>query len=395
MTMGNKRAIIVCTVGCFLDFELNDIKILKSLGYAVYVATNFDSYEYMHQTLLEVGVSYCHQLQVDFTRSPFTSKVMRSFFELVKILDRGHFSLMHCHTPVGGVIGRLAAKRYNDMQLRKGKEPMKVIYTAHGFHFYDGAPKKNWLLYYPVEKALSKYTDVLITINKEDFHRAKKDFHAKKTIYVPGVGVDTKKFESVSTSIDRDAKREELCIDKDDILLLSIGELNENKNHRVVINALGELKKAGRSNNNRIVYMIAGTGDTKPELEELAKIENVDVRFLGYRNDISELLTAADLYILPSIREGLNVSLMEAMASGTPCLASNIRGNVDLIDQDKGGQLFNPVDIDSVMSAIIKEIESRDKWQQQGNYNQKKIRGFDLSVVEADYEKLIRGGCNA
>lgn len=390
--MKNKKAIVVCTVACFLGFEINDIKILESLGYTIYVATNFDTYEYMHDTLREAGVSDRHQLQVDFTRSPFTAKVPESYFELMKILNKGHFLLMHCHTPVGGVIGRMAAKKYNSAQERKGEEPMKVIYTAHGFHFYYGAPKKNWLLYYPVEKALSKYTDVLITINKEDYHRAKKDFHARKTVYVPGVGVDTRRFESVSASIDSSVKREELGIEKNVILLLSIGELNVNKNHRAVIEALGKLQRTGKIDDTHIVYMIAGTGEKKSELGKLALAENVDVRFLGYRNDVSELLTAADLYILPSIREGLNVSLMEAMASGTPCLASDIRGNVDLIDPGKGGVLFNPTDVNSVMESIASEIETRDKWQQQGLYNQKKIRGFDLSVVETDYEKLIRGG---
>ena len=159
----------------------------------------------------------------------------------------------------------------------------------------------------------------------------------------------------------------------------------------MVIKALGELEKAGKLVNNHIVYMIAGAGNKKDELEALAKKESVDLRLLGFRKDVSELLTAADLYILPSIREGLNVSLMEAMASGTPCLAGEIRGNVDLIDPGKGGEMFDSQDSSSVADAIATELSSRDNWSQQGQYNQNKIKHFDLSVVEEDYENLMGG----
>lgn len=392
-----KRVLIVCTVAEFLHFELNNIKILNSLGFEIYVATNFKGYDFMHvhETLEQLGVPKEHHLQVDFCRSPFSTDIIRANKQIKEIVFKYRFSLMHCHTPVGGVLARLAAKDYNDAierRIRERKsapERLKVIYTAHGFHFYDGAPIKNWLLFYPVEKELSRITDVLITINKEDYKRAKEKFYAKKTVYVPGVGVDVKKFTGVSGSIDRNAKRQELGLGNSDTLLLSVGELNENKNHSVVIKALGELQKSEKLKDNHIIYMIAGAGDRKDELEDLAAEEDVDLRLLGFRKDVSELLTAADLYILPSIREGLNVSLMEAMASGTPCLAGNIRGNVDLIDTGKGGELFDPQDVSSVAETIAAEVTHRDNWSQQGAYNQNKIKHFDLfirSVIEDDLQ---------
>lgn len=385
-----KRALIVCTVAGFLGFLLDNIETLVSLDYDVCVATNFYKNAEIdwHEKLEEVGVPRSRQMQVDFTRSPFTPDVVKAYEELRDIVFRYKFNLIHCHTPVGGVLARLAAKSYNDaieQRRRAGKkapEKAKVIYTAHGFHFYDGAPIRYWLTFYPIEKMLSRYTDVLITINREDYNRAKKEFYAKKTVYIPGVGVDTKKFASVAGSIDREKKREELGVKPGEIMLLSVGELNGNKNHRVVMEALSRMPE------KKIAYFIAGTGDKKDELEQLAEREDVDLHLLGFRNDVSELLAAADLYILPSIREGLNVSLMEAMASGTPCLCGRIRGNVDLVDEGKGGEMFVPEDVGSVEEAIRREME--DDWEEQGRYNRGKIGEFDLRVVDDGYGQVIR-----
>jgi len=398
----HKKALMIATVPSMIgQFNMANIQILLDLRYTVHVACNFDDrsvwtedrVEEFRKQLDDLGVKY---FQIDFARSPkYVGKLAESYKEIKELLFHEKYTLVHVHTPVAAAEVRLAAKDYNDVierRVKEGKkapERLRVIYTAHGFHFYDGAPLKNWILFYPVEKELSRITDVLITINKEDYKRAKEKFYAKKTVYVPGVGVDVKKFAGVSESIDREAKRKELGVKGSDILLLSVGELNDNKNHGVVIKALGELENAGKLVNNHIVYMIAGAGNTKDELEALAKKESVDLRLLGFRKDVSELLTAADLYILPSIREGLNVSLMEAMASGTPCLAGEIRGNVDLIDPGKGGEMFDSQDSSSVADAIATELSSRDNWSQQGSYNQNKIKHFDLSVVEDDYKNLM------
>lgn len=189
--------------------------------------------------------------------------------------------------------------------------------------------------------------------------------------------------------MDRKQKRAELKIGEEDIILLSIGELNSNKNHGMVIEALGKLKNEVAD--HKIVYLIAGTGEKADELKQLAGANGVALRLLGYRKDISELLNAADLYILPSLREGLNVSLMEAMASGTPCLCGDIRGNVDLVEVDKGGSLFDPNSIDSVAEAIKAELACRSKWKGQGQYNIQKIKHFDISAIADTYKKLIGG----
>ena len=178
------------------------------------------------------------------------------------------YTLMHCHSPIGSVVARIAA-------CNARKKGMKVIYTAHGFHFYKGAPKKNWLVFYPIEKMCSKLTDVLITINQEDYIFAKKHMKAKKIEYIPGVGIDIKKFNN--GEFDRAAKRKELGLDADDIMLLSVGELNQNKNHEVIIKAIGALE------NQNIHYFIAGKGDKEELLKKLAEQKNVKLHLLGRR----------------------------------------------------------------------------------------------------------------
>ena len=210
------------------------------------------------------------------------------------MINENKYAFIHCHNPISGIISRLAAKKSNT----------KIIYTAHGFHFYKGAPVKNWILFYPIEKLCSLYTDVLITINKEDYKLAKNKFYARKIVYIPGIGIDISKFQNVQ--INKDELKKELGLPKEGFILLSVGELNKNKNHSVVIKALSEL---GRKD---IHYIIAGVGSLKNELEKLAIEKNIEdqVHFLGYRTDIDKIYQIADVFVFPSYREGLSVALM-------------------------------------------------------------------------------------
>lgn len=275
------------------------------------------------------------------------------------------YCFVHCHSPIGGVIGRLVCHETGT----------KVIYTAHGFHFYDGAPLKNWLIYYPVEKFLSRYTDVLITINKEDYKMAKERFHAKKTEYIPGVGVDTKKFAPRKSG--RVRIRTELGLKDKDIMLLSVGELNENKNHESVIRAIKGMD---------VTYVIAGKGEKRNSLEQIAKECGVDLRLVGFRTDVSDFYDAADVYVLPSIREGLNVSLMEAMASGLSCAVSRIRGNTDLIDDE--AVIFDPKNTEQLRESVETAVKNLEEY---GQKNLKKIKGFDLATVENLISEIYGG----
>lgn len=309
-----KKALIIASVYGFIHhFERNDIKILQELGYEITVAANLNGYK---NELDNLNVNLIH---IPFQRNPFSRQNITAYKELNKFLKSEKIDLIHCHTPIGGVIGRIAGHK-NKVQ--------RIIYTAHGFHFFKGAPFINWLLYYPVEKYLSKYTDVLITINQEDYKRA-QTFYTKKVEYIPGVGIDTEKIKNVT--VNKKEKRTELGLTEENIVLLSVGELNKNKNHSIVIKALAQI------NNSNIHYLICGQGNLKEELLSLIKGLNLEnnVKLLGFRKDIHEICKISDVFVFPSKREGLSVALMEAISCNLPVICSNIRGNNDLIENKK------------------------------------------------------------
>ena len=338
-------------------FHVPYLKMLQDAGYETYVAAANDT------GLAEVHIPGCdHYIEIDFKRNPLGFSNLISYFKLKKIVDDNNFDIIHCHTPVGGVIGRLVARKTR-------KKGTKVLYTAHGFHFYKGAPLRNWLLYYTIEYFCSFFTDELILINKEDYAIAQK-MHAKKFSYLPGIGIDIQKFNTASGDIKKTYKKM-LGITEDSMVLLSIGELNKNKNHEVVIKALSKM------NNPKIHYVIAGAGDLEDSLKKLVETNGLsgNVHLLGYRTDIADLCKMADVYIHPSLREGLPVSVMEAMASGLPCIVSKIRGNVDLIDSN-GGILFNPKEEKSCKEAI-EQILTMDL-AELGSYNRKKVKLYEL-----------------
>ena len=364
-----KKALMLASVASMIDqFNLPNIDLLQSLGYKVDVVTDFTNpgnitkvrSDQLKIHLAEMGV---RAIDIAIPRSLNPKKVISAYGNVKKQILSEHYDLIHCHSPIGGAIARYAAKG-------ERKSGTKVIYTAHGFHFYSGAPLKNWLLFYPIEKFFSKYTDVLITINKEDFKRASDKFKALKTIYVHGIGVDISRFGSAhnGTSI-----RKELGIDESDVMLLSVGELNRNKNHEVVIRALTNLP-------DNLVYVIVGKGIGKDYLNKLISEKGLEnrVKLVGFREDVADFYDASDAFIFPSFREGLSVSLMEAMASGLPVACSDIRGNVDLIDLE-GGVFFNPTDEKSVADAIKTILESDTT--SMSDHNTQKIKDFSLETV--------------
>ena len=383
--MEKKKALMLASVASMIDqFNMPNIELLQSLGYHVDGVADYtnpgnisnERSEELQKRLREMGAE---PIDIPIPRSINYSTIQKAYKLVKALVTTEHYDLIHCHSPIGGAIARMAAKS-------ERKTGTQVIYTAHGFHFYDGAPLKNWLIFYPVEKYLSRYTDVLITINKEDYSRAKKQFKAKKTVYVPGIGVDIDKFVARKH---RDDIRKELGILKDDIVLLSVGELNDNKNHENVIRALGNLK-AGDSLPENLYYIIVGKGNKEEKLGRIIienKLKGI-VKLIGFRQNIADFYSAADIFVFPSFREGLSVSLMEAMASGLPVICSKIRGNTDLID-DQGGIFFEPGEVASIGNAIQKMIKADSA--RYGSYNMEKIRSFDLKTVEATMAELYRG----
>lgn len=346
---------ILNTVNAFL---IPHIGTLIEQGHKVDVASN--AIQSDNAKLLELG---CEIYNVPFQRSPLKKDNINAYKQIKKIIFEKKYDVVHTHTPIASTITRLACKNIKNT---------KVFYTAHGFHFFKGAPIINWLLYYPVERLLARYTDVLITINKEDYNRAKR-FKAKKVIYVPGVGLDISKFRDLL--VDKSQKRKGIGVPDDSFVLLSVGELNKNKNHEVIIKAVAKL------NNHNIYYLICGQGPLENYLKQTIIELNIEkqVKLLGFRKDINEIYKAADVFVFPSYREGLPVSLMEAMASGLPVICSNIRGNTDLIEDGKGGYLVVPNDINGWSASIRKMISQNNK--SMNDVNIQNIQKFDLNHV--------------
>ena len=372
-----KRVLMLASVASMIDqFNMPNIALLQKLGYQVDVACNFIEgntcsdarIAELKQKLQDMHVR-CYQ--IDFARKiRHMGQNMKALWQVKGLMKQNTYAFCHCHSPIGGVVARIAGHRTRT----------KVIYTAHGFHFYQGAPVMNWLVYYPVEKMLSRWTDVLITINHEDYKLAKKKFKMKKLTYVPGIGIDTQR-ESLSQK-EKEEKRKELGIPQDAFLITNAAEFTPNKNQKTVIEAIEQL------HNPNIYFVMCGIGQKKAELEQYVKEHGLEehIRFVGFRNDLHEILQTSDCFVLSSFREGLSVALMEAMAEGLPVVCSRIRGNVDLIKDGEGGILISPQKRDEYINAFKKlynmKNESFGQFLHMGEINRKMIYIFGRKNVE-------------
>jgi len=375
-----KKVLFTATIdGHIKAFHIPYLKWFKDEGWETYVAANsLDDNPAEGEDLGCEIIPYCdHKYNIDIQRSPFDRRNLKAYKQLKSILKSNKFDLIHCHTPMGGVITRMAANKYR-------KNGTMVFYTAHGFHFYKGGPKSARLMYYPMEKFLAKKTDVLITLNHEDYDIAGCKFRPGCVEYVPGVGIDTKEF--IKDQGSRDRIRNEFFVAEDKILLLSVGELNENKNHEVIIRALGKLQ------NENIIYIVCGDGILREHLSALARSEGATDRFIlaGYREDIIAFYSAADIFCHSSFREGLPVSLMQAMATGLPVICSKIRGNVDLVSDGTEGFLVSGNDINTYKEKIDLLRADPEKRYAMGKAAGEKAALFDLEIVMEDMIRIYK-----
>ena len=326
-----------------------------------------------------INRTYASELKgVDYDITFYNQHIYRNIFDIKEIkigydnlccFLEAHpdISVVHCNTPIGGVLGRICGKKY-------GK---KVIYMAHGFHFYKGAPLLNRTIFKFIEKWMAHKTDCLITINQEDYEAAQrfKLYKGGKVYKVNGVGVDLNSFDGIPVNVKE--KRESLGLPKDAVVGIVVGDLNENKNVKTIIRALPLA-------DGNIHIIICGFGPLESTLKKLAKDLGVDERchFLGFRTDVKELYLASDIFIFASQREGLPRSTMEAMLAGLPCVVSKIRGNIDLIDENKGGSLFPPKDFDSLAKELTILADNPSLRVKYGTYNKERIKDYDIEVVK-------------
>lgn len=376
------KILYITTISSTMGFFEEHFKMLMKEGNEIELATN--NKKTVSNVISQLNLKI-HD--ISFSRSPFSLDNIRACFQLKKIIKEGNYDIVHCHTPNAAAITRLVCRNFR-------KKGLKVFYTAHGFHFYEGAPLKNWLLYFPVEWMCAYWTDVLITINTEDYNFAKKRLNVKHIEYIRGIGLNIEKF--ISFDINKVKKREELSILDEDFVFISVGELNRNKNHMAVILALAELHKEIPVNN--IKYLICGAGILEAKLQNLIKENNLEhiVKLLGFRKDVSELYKISDFFIFPSYREGLSVALMEAMANKLPIMCSKIRGNTDLVDKN-GGLFFNSADVQRIKELVREIIVNRhnklykEKLKSMGLYNFRKVKLFSnvniLIALKCLYKK--------
>lgn len=366
MNKESKRVLIVATVvkTHIMQFHVPTLKMFKEMGWETAVAARND-----YTNPEDCQIPYCDRFyDIPFERLPFMPQNVKCYKKLKKIIDQGNYQIVHCHTPVGGVLGRLAARKARE-------EGTRVLYTAHGFHFYRGAPLKNWLMYYPIEKVCSRFADAVLTINDEDYRLAKERFKKTQVFYLPGIGVDAVRFLKAPDSIID--FRNLLNLRKNEKVIISVGEMTANKNHKTIIKALTS------SCLENVHYMIVGTGTCRPWLEEYAvKLKVSDrVHFEGYRKDVDALLHTSDVFVFPSYREGLSVALMEAMAAGVPVVASRIRGNVDLIEDGYNGFLCDPEDAEDFANKIQQILDDPALAERFCKNSLEKIKEYDKSVV--------------
>lgn len=286
---------------------------------------------------------------VPFTRSPFKASNIQAYKQLKQIIDRENYDLIHTHTPMGSVVTRLAARDAR-------KKGTRVIYTAHGFHFFKGAPLLNWLIYYPVEKAMAKYTDTLITINDEDYQRAKKKFKTDVR-YVPGVGVDESKFKPRLTKKQRNDLRKTLGIKPDDFVMIYPAELSKRKRQMWLIDTL-----SGFMEQHPDAHLVLPGGDSLDgKCQALAQQLGLaaEIHFLGYRQDIPQLMMMSDLSVSSSSQEGLPVNLLEALAAGLPIVATDSRGHADLVKDGVNGYIAKKDDAQQFTEKVIDIYENK------------------------------------
>lgn len=379
MSNERKRVLIIATVvkTHIMQFHIPTLKLFKDMGWETAVAARND-----YSNPQDCQIPYCDQFyDIPFERIPFMPKNVECYKRLKDIIDHGNYQIIHCHTPVGGVLGRLAARKTR-------KEGTRVLYTAHGFHFYRGAPLKNWLMYYPIEKICSYFADDIITINQEDYRFARTNFASAKIHYLPGVGIDTSEFSPcVLTKEERSSTQAALGVQPGQRMILSVGELISRKNYRTAIDVIAKL------NTDQLRYYICGQGVLRSEIEEYAKSRGVldSVVFLGYRRDIPRICSCADVFLHTSYQEGLPVAVMEAMACGTPIVASRIRGNVDLIEDDVNGFLCAPQDVDGFVEKIRRVLDEPALAEELRSNGLQKIKGFDMSIVTKQLQKIYCG----
>lgn len=391
----NKRAMLIANSASMIDhFNKDNINILKSLGYDITVAANFKEGNSSTNERITEFENELREQNIDIIDLPVPRSIsqfiniFRSISMLKKYIIEHPCALIHTQTPFGGVIGRIAGKKF------RKKTDTKVIYFVHGFHFFKGASLKNYIVYYNIEKYLSRFTDCLITLNNEDYTAATDKLKAVSVEYVPGVGIDTDCVNNIV--IHKQAKRTELGISPDSKVILTIAELIPRKNIETSIKAFSKL------DDKSCILVICGRGKLLDNLNKLCVTLGIQDRviFAGYRTDILEICKLADIYLFTSFQEGLPVAVMQAMASGLPVIASDIRGNRDLVHSSGSTLNFDclvaPTDVKGFTTKLNYLLDNPELCKKLGDKNISICKNnFDIAIVHNQMTKIYTNLLNS
>lgn len=369
-----KKILYVATVAeHFYYFHLPCFKMFKEKGWQVDVACHGDR-----------ELPYCdNKFEIPIKRSPADKENIQAYKELKAIIKKGNYDIVHCHTPMGGILARLAAKD-------ERKKGTKVIYTAHGFHFFKGAPLLNKVIFYPIEWVMSTMTDCLITINSEDFSVAKKHLKAKKIVKVNGVGYNSDLFYKISEE-EKIRLRKEKGYPEDAIILIYVAEMNANKNQGMLVRMMTRLTKE----NKNIRLLIVGADNYEGKYIRLAEELGVSayIDFLGHRNDACDLVHLSDIAVGSSLREGLPVNVMEAMACGLPVVLSDNRGHRELCRNGSNGYIVAPGDDETMAKRVAELINDKALYSKFSGNSLELIKPYSkeevLQELEAVYNEYI------
>lgn len=373
------KKVLVCSTDVMMYlFLIPHVNKLIADGYSVDLACSYaDEYksENYKNKILDAVDRKCKYYSINSVRSPYSLKNFSAYCQLQEIIEHGNYDLIWANEPVVGFLTRLASRKAR-------KLGSKVLYLVHGFHFFKGGPVTNWF-FYPFEKIASLFTDVIVTINKQDYNFAKKYFNVTCE-YIPGIGFPHAKYANTDL-FDSLKKRSEFGFTKDDIVILAVGELLPRKNHKTLIKAFSEMP------NKTIKLLICGIGGLQSELKNLACELMVEDRvyFAGQRYDINEILKSVNVFIHPSIREGLGMAPLEAMAAGLPIITSNVQGIPDYSVDGVTGFVCDPFDTNCYTNALNKLVDSQHLREEFGKNNVERSKVFDIENSLIALSKII------
>lgn len=357
----------------FSVFHLPYIILLRMQGHEVHLAAN---------GIEEKIDSANRQILIPFGRSPVDKNNIKAYLELKNLIENEKYNLVYCHTSIASAITRLAC-----LNIRKNGNT-KLLYVVHGFDFSKYSSLKSWLMYFPLERFLSRFTDGMVTINKEDYNLIfEKKFKNKDTFLINGIGINSERLKD-ATKLSKMNLRDEYGYDERDFILIYIAEFIHRKNHKFIIDSTPILKS--KIPNLRILFV--GKGQLMDDMQGVVREMNLSayISFLGFRSDIGNLICLSDVGVSSSKLEGLGLNIAEAQFCGLPVVATHDKGHEELIQHGFNGYLFPVNDKDKFIEYIETLYLNEVLRKSFGKNASEFVKKFDISVSLAQMDEIFK-----